>query len=64
MMFNTSITETKLGNGLNVSLSQGNMTVKAESHNNTRLLGGAVSISSATAGVGLNVATFGCEGSG
>ena len=43
MMFNTSITETKLSNGLNVSLGEG-MTVKAESHNN-RLLGGAVSIS-------------------
>ena len=58
MMFNDSVTEAKLGDNLNVNLTDGNLDVKAQSQNNTRLIGGAVSASTATAGVGVNVAVL------
>lgn len=56
MLFNDSVTRVLLGDHANITTT-GVAKLNASSETNTRLLGGALSSSSAKAGIGLNVAT-------
>ena len=58
MLFANSETKASIGNRARITLTSGDLDINAKSDNNARIIGGALSVSSAKAGVGLNVAVI------
>lgn len=58
MLFQNSLTKASIGDRVVIILNSGDLDINAYSNNNARIIGGAVSVSSAKAGVGLNVAVI------